>query len=76
MVVDILIKDDSLVARPLWSDRIFHLVPRTDTAFVTAESVERGPIDIVFSRNSTGEIAALDLIRTTRSRSRQKVSSW
>ena len=61
MVVDILIKDDTLVARPLWSDRIFHLVPRTDTAFVTAESVERGPIDIVFSRNSTGEIAALDL---------------
>lgn len=61
LVVGILIKSDTLVARTLWADRVFHLLPRTDTAFVTVESVERGPLDIVFSRDPAGNITALKL---------------
>ena len=61
LVIHVLIKNDTLVARPLWVDRDFHMLPKEDLVFHTIEAVERGPVDIVFSRDSTGGIAALDL---------------
>jgi len=61
LVVHIAIKNDTLMAMPLWADRAFHLAPKEQLAFKTVESVERGPMDIVFFRDSSGNIAALDI---------------
>jgi hypothetical protein len=61
MVVHILLQRDTLVAKPLWADLTIHLLPKGDMVFHTIEDVEHGPIDITFSRDSTGDIAALDL---------------
>lgn len=61
LVVQITIKDDTLVAKPLWTNLIIHMLPKGELIFHTIENVEAGPIDIVFSRDSSGDIAALDL---------------
>ena len=61
MVVHVMRQRDTLVAKPLWADLTIHLVPKGDLVFHTIEDVERGPIDITFSRDSTGAIGALDL---------------
>ncbi len=61
MVVHLLIQRDTLVAKPLWTDFTAHLLPKGELVFRSIEDVERGPIDMTFSRDSTGTIAALDL---------------
>lgn len=64
MVVHILVQRDTLIAKPLWSNFTAHLLPKGDLAFRTIEEVERGPMDIMFSRDSTGDIATIDLGNT------------
>jgi hypothetical protein len=64
MVVHVLVQRDTLVVKPLWSDFTAHLLPKGDLVFQSIEAVERGPIDIAFSRDSTGDIAAIDLGNT------------
>ena len=61
MVVHVIRQKDTLVARPLWTDLTIHLLPKGDLVFHSVENVERGPIDITFSRDSMGDIAAMDL---------------
>lgn len=61
MVVHMMLQRDTLVAKPLWADLTIHLLPKGDLVFHTIEDVEHGPIDITFSRDSTGAIGALDL---------------
>lgn len=61
LVVQITIKNDTLMALPLWADRVFHLLPKQELVFQTAESVERGPMDLVFFRDPAGAIAAVDI---------------
>lgn len=61
LVVHFLIEHDTLIARPLWRDLTFHLVPKTELVFHTLEPVEAAPIDITFYRDSAGGIVAMSL---------------
>ena len=61
LVIHVVLHKDTLLAKPLWVDLTFHLIPKAELVFHTIEPVERAPVDIRFFRDSAGAVAALDL---------------
>lgn len=61
MVWQFISTDTGFLAKPLWADREFHLMPDSDMAFVSRERVEKGHLRVVFQRGSSGTIDAVSV---------------
>src|SRR5215469_16199131 len=57
LVWQFIAQDSVILAKPLWADREFHLLPDTGLAFVSRENVERGQhVHFVFQRDASGVV--------------------
>jgi hypothetical protein len=45
-----------LLAKLLWNNNELHFLPESDLAFISKEAEEEGPLHIVFTRDSSGQV--------------------